>query len=337
MAKKALRVAVVGVGAAAQVSHIPALKKGDGVELVALCDPDEEKAARVAQRYGVPQTVERIDDLLKDDALDALVICTPNYLHAPMAIAALQAGKHVMVERPLARNAAEAEKMVQAAKKADRVLMCALSHRFRADSQILKKFVDGRELGRVFYAKAGWLRQRANWKPEDWRDKKRVAGGGVLLDLGVQMLDLTLWILGDPGVESVTASAHFPPQSEVEDSLSAFLRLVGGSTLTLEVTWGLLMEKDFAYCNLFGEHGAALWNPLRMHRAMHGSLVNVTPAMDSPRNVYKQGAEAQLAQFIDCARKGTAPAGSLQEALLVMHLVDAIYRSAETGREVKLG
>ena len=337
MAKKAVRVAVVGVGAAAQVSHIPALKKAEGVELVALCDRDEEKAARVAQRYGIPQAVETIDELLRDDALDALVVCTPNYLHAPMAIAALQAGKHVLVERPLARNAAEAEKMVAAAKKADRVLLCALSHRFRSDSQILKKFVDGKELGRVFYAKAGWLRQRANWKPEDWRDKKRVAGGGVLLDLGVQMLDLSLWILGGHEVESVTASAHFPPQTEVEDSLSAFLRLQGGSTLTLEVTWGLLMEKDFAYCNLFGEHGAALWNPLRMHRAMHGSLVNVTPAVDSARNVYKQAAEAQLGYFVDCVRKGSVPASAMQEALLVMRLVDAIYRSAESGREVKLG
>ena len=337
MAKKAVRVAVVGVGAAAQVSHIPALKKSDGVELVALCDRDEEKAARVAQRFGIPRAVETIDELLRDDALDAIVVCTPNFLHAPMAIAALQAGKHVLVERPLARNAAEAEKMVAAAKKADRVLLCALSHRFRSDSQILKKFVDGKELGKVFYAKAGWLRQRANWKPEDWRDKKRVAGGGVLLDLGVQMLDLSLWILGGREVESVTASAHFPPQTEVEDSLSAFLRLQGGSTLTLEVTWGLLMEKDFAYCNLFGEHGAALWNPLRMHRAMHGSLVNVTPAVDSARNVYKQATEAQLGYFVDCVRKGSAPASANHEALLVMRLVDAIYRSAESGREVKLG
>jgi len=107
--------------------------------------------------------------------------------------------------------------------------------------------------------------------------------------------------------------------------------------LTLEVTWGLLMEKDFAYCNLFGEHGAALWNPLRMHRAMHGSLVNVTPTVDSPRNVYKQAVEAQIASFVDAVRKGSPSPSSVQEALTVMRLVDAIYRSAETGREVKLG
>ncbi len=337
MPKKALRMAVVGVGAAAQVSHIPAIKRMDGVDLVALVDRDEEKAGRVAQRFGVGRVVESIDDVLRDEDLDALVVCTPNYLHAPMAVAALEAGKHVLCERPLARNAAEAEKMTQAAKKAGRTLMCALSHRFRADTQILKKFVDGHELGRVFYTKAGWLRQRAGWAARELRDRKRVAGGGVLMELGVQILDLALWILDNPAVESVDASAHYPGQAEIEDSVIAFLRLAGGSTLTLEVTWGLLMEKDFPYCNLFGESGAALWNPLRMHRAMHGSLVNVTPTVDTPRNLYKQATEAQLAHFVDSVRKGTTPIGTGQEALAVMRLVDAIYKSAEGGREVKLG
>lgn len=337
MSKKVVKVAVVGAGGAAQVSHLPAAKRMPGVEVVALCDRDEEKAARVAQRFGIPRALENVDELLRDDELDALIVCTPNFLHAPISIAALESGKHVLCERPLARNAAEAEKMAQAAKRAGRVLMCALNHRFRADTQILKKFVDGRELGRVFYTKAGWLRQRAGWNSGEWRDRKRVSGGGVLMDLGVQMLDLSLWILGNPGVESVTASAHRPPQAEVEDSLSAFLRLESGGTLTLEVTWGLLMEKDFAYCNLFGEGGAALWNPLRMHRAMHGSLVNVTPEVDSPRNVYKQSVENQLAHFVDAVRKGTTPVASVQEALAVMRLVDAIYKSADSGREVRLG
>jgi len=337
VAKKQIRVAVVGVGATAQVNHIPALKKSEGADLVALCDRDEEKAARVAQRYGVPHSVETLDELLRDDELDAIVVCTPNYLHAPMAIAALQAGKHVLVERPMARNAAEAEKMAQAAKKSDLVLMCSLAHRYRADAQILKKFVDGKELGRVFYAKAGWLRQRSNWKPEDWRDKKRETGGGVLLDLGFQMLDLSLWMLGHPAVDSVTASAHFPPQTQVEDSLCAFLRLETGAMLTLEVTWGLLMEKDFAYLNLFGSGGAALLNPFRVHKGMHGTLVNVTPALDTARNQYKQSIESQIDHFADALRKGNKPMGEAEEILPVMELMDAIYRSADQGKEVKLG
>lgn len=339
MAKKTLKAALVGVGVAGQVSHIPAWKKLEGVELVALCDRDLEKAQRVAQRFGVPTATTDFDAVLADDEIDIVDVCTPNYLHAPLAIAALESGKHVLVERPIARNASEAEKMVKAADKADRVLACALAHRYREDTRILKKFVDRGELGDVFYAKSGWLRQRTDWRTEEWRQQKQVSGGGVLLDLGVQMLDLTLHILGQPKVESVSASAHRAGKAEVEDSLVALVRLAGGCVLNLEVTWGLLMEKDFAYVNLFGQSGAALWNPLRIHKGMHGSLVNVTPTVDSPRNVYKQAIEAQIESFADSVRKGqAAPAiATAREVLEVMRVVDAIYRSAEQGREVRLG
>ncbi|MGH7724603.1 MAG: Gfo/Idh/MocA family protein [Candidatus Eiseniibacteriota bacterium] len=336
MAKKVLKAALVGVGVAGQVSHIPAWKKLEGVELVALCDRDQEKALRVAQRFGVPVATSNFEDILADPEIDVVDVCTPNYLHAPLAIAALQSGKHVLVERPIARTAAETEKMVKAADKADRLLVCALAHRFREDTKILKKFVDRGELGDVFYTKAGWLRQRTDWRTEEWRQQKQVSGGGVLMDLGVQMLDLALHILGAPAVESVTASAHRAGKAEVEDSCVALIRLEGGGVLNLEVTWGLLMERDFAYVNLFGQTGAALWNPLRIHKGMHGSLVNVTPAVDSPRNVYKQAIEAQIAHFADCVRKGTAPGATGAEMLEVMRLVDAIYRSAEQGREVRL-
>ena len=336
MAKKVLKAALVGVGVAGQVSHIPALKKLEGVELVALCDRDQEKALRVAQRFGVPTATSNFEEILADPDIDLVDICTPNYLHAPLTIAALESGKHVLVERPIARNASEAEKMVRAAEKADLILMCALNHRFREDTKILKRFVDRGELGDVFYTKTGWLRQRTEWRNEEWRSQKQVSGGGVLMDLGVQMLDLSLYILGSPKVESVSASAHRAGKAEVEDSLVALLRLAPGGVVNLEVTWGLLMEKDFAYVNLFGQSGAALWNPLRIHKGMHGSLVNVTPAVDSARNVYKQSIEAQIAHFADCVRRGTTPMASGAEMLEVMRLVDAIYRSAEQGREVRL-
>jgi predicted dehydrogenase len=337
VAKKALKAALVGVGVAGQVGHIPAWKKLEGVELVALCDRDIEKATRVAQRFGVPLATSNFEDILGDPEIDLVDVCTPNFLHAPLTVAALESGKHVLVERPIARTAAEAEKMVRAAEKAERHLACALSHRFREDTKILKRFVDRGELGDVFYSKTGWLRQRTDWRTEEWRQQKSVSGGGVLMDLGVQMLDLALYVLGNPKVESVSASAHRAGKAEVEDSLVALLRLEGVGVLNLEVTWGLLMEKDFAYLNLFGQSGAALWNPLRIHKGMHGSLVNVTPAVDSPRNVYKQALDAQIAHFAECVRKGTTPNATGAELLHVMRLVDAIYRSAEQGKEVRLG
>src|SRR5206468_5110443 len=134
---------------------------------------------------------------------------------------------------PIARNAAEAEKMVRAAEKSGRALMCALNHRFREDTRILKRFVDRGELGDVFYTKTGWLRQRTDWLKDEWRSQKQVSGGGVLMDLGVQMLDLTLYVLGNPKVESLSASAHRAGKAEVEDSLVALLRLEGGGVVNL--------------------------------------------------------------------------------------------------------
>jgi predicted dehydrogenase len=337
VARKTLRIALVGVGAAAQVSHIPVLKRMEDLELVALCDRDAEKAARVAQKFSIPSSTNRLDDLLADDTIDAIDICTPNFLHAPMATAALESGKHVLCERPLARGADEARQMAKAAAKADRILMCSVAHRFRADAQLLRRFVEKGDLGQIFYAKAGWLRLRTQWDSDEWRRQKRESGGGVVLDLGFQMLDLSLWVLGNPKVESVTASVHRQKKGEVEDSATAFLRLEDGATLTLEVTWGLLMEKDFAYLNLFGSGGAALLNPFRVHKGMHGALVNVTPALDNARNQYKQSIESQLAHFADALRKGQSPMGEAEEILPVMELMDGIYRSAELGKEVKLG
>jgi predicted dehydrogenase len=332
-----LRVGLVGVGAAAQVSHIPALKRIEDLELAWLCDRDPEKASRVAQKFQIARATNRLDDLLSDDSLDAIDICTPNFLHAPMATAALEAGKHVLCERPLARSGEEARQMARAARKADRVLMCAVQHRFRPDAQLLRTFVEKGDLGEIFHSKAGWLRQRTEWDSDEWRRQKRESGGGVVLDLGFQMLDLSLWVLGGPKVESVTAGVHRQRKGEVEDSATAFLRLENGATLTLELTWGLLMEKDFAYLNLFGSGGAALLNPFRLHKGMHGALVNVTPTLDTMRNQYKQSVEAQIAHFAESLRKGQRPMGEAEEILPVMELMDAIYRSAEQGREVKLG
>src|SRR5262245_18686312 len=150
------------------------------------------------------------------------------------------------------------------------------------------------------------------------------------------MLDLSLWMMGGTKVESVTASVHRQKKGEVEDSASAFLRLKGGATLTLELTWGLLMEKDFAYVNLFGSGGAALLNPFRVHKGMHGSLVNVTPNLETSRNQYRQSMDAQIRHFADALRGAKHAMGLAAEIQPVMELMDAIYRSADQGKEVKV-
>jgi predicted dehydrogenase len=332
-----VRVGIVGAGAIAQVSHLPALARIPGVKVVALCDVDPGKAHRVASRFNVPRSTTSFEELASMDELDAVDICLPNHLHAPAALAALKAGKHVLCERPFTRSSKEAGEVVAAAKKAKRVLMSGFNSRFREDVAVLKRFVAGGEIGSVFYAKTGWLLQSSTWSGAGWRKKKQYAGGGVLLDLGVQMLDTTLWLLDLPKVTAVSASAHpHPDQDRMESTASAMLRLSSGGSVTLEVSWSLLMERDFAYVNLFGDKGAALLNPLRLHKEMHGSLVNVTPNLTSPRNTYKLSYENELRHFVECVRTGDKPLSPGEDAVEMLRLLEALYRSVEEGREVEL-
>jgi len=337
-ANKAIRVGLIGSGAIAQVSHLPALSRIPEARVTAICDRDVAKAKRVASRYNVPRVTDTFEELVAMEEVDAVDICLPNHLHAPASIAALQAGKHVLCERPFSRGTKEAEQMVAAAREQGLVLMSGFNNRFREDTVVLKRFVEEGELGKIFHAKTGWLMQAATWSGEGWKKKKRYAGGGVLVDLGIQVLDTALWVLGMPAVESVVASAHpLPVKDEMESTASAYLRLATGTTLTLEVSWGLLMDRDFAYLNLFGEGGAALLNPLRLHKEMHDSLVNVTPNLASPKNAYKQSYELEIRHFLKCVRTGERPDAPGEDALSLLRILEAIYQSALESREVRLG
>jgi predicted dehydrogenase len=195
MAEKT-RIAVVGAGHVAQVAHIPAYRANPDAELVAVVDYDMVKARRIKDQFGFQEAYDDINEMLKKSQVDAVDICTPNYLHAPMAIAALRSGHDVLVEKPFSRNAKEAEQMVAMAEKHDRVLMVAMNNRFREDAQMLQKFVNARELGDVHIVKAGWLRRATDWKDRAWFTERGKAGGGAMLDLGIPLLDLAMWIAG---------------------------------------------------------------------------------------------------------------------------------------------
>jgi predicted dehydrogenase len=334
---KTVRVGIIGAGAVAQVSHFPAYGSLPGVKVTAVCDVDRAKARRVANRYDVARITDSYEELVGMDEVDAVDICLPNHLHVPAALAAIEAGKHVLCERPFSRNSTEAKQIVDAGKKQKLVLMSGFNNRFRDDVQVLKQFVTQEELGEIFYAKTGWLMQAATWSGAAWRKKKKYAGGGVLLDLGIQMLDLALWLLGMPEVDAVSATTHpQPKKEEVESTASAFLRLRSGGTVTLEVSWGLLMERDFAYLNLFGDKGAALLNPLQLHKEMNGSLVNVTPTLSTSVNTYKQSYANEIRHFVDCVRTGARPQSPGEDAVTMLRLLEALYQSAVEGREVRM-
>ena len=330
------RVAVVGCGAQAQLAHIPALKQNPAVELVALCDPDVRKLNHLCALHGVGRHYVDFDDLKEDSEIDAVVIATPNHLHAPMAIGAMQYGKDVLVEMPMGLNSIEVEQMLATAQREKRKLMPGLNARLRPDVQTIKRFVDASELGKLYYCKTGWLQGRESWSLSGWRGQRLRAGGGAFLTLGTTLLDVALLLLAPHKPVSVTGVAHHrSPRAEVEDTAFAMIRFEPDLLLTVEVGWSMLMEKDFTYFNLLGNSGAALLNPTQIHKEMHGHLVNVTPqlsAKDAPGASYRSLINVWVESLI---QEGPAQIAAA-EGLVVSQLCDAFYRSQNTRCEVRL-
>ena len=334
MAQRPLAVGIIGAGQMAQVAHIPAwLRLRPEVQIGVLCDEDKARLKAVAQKHGIPRVATDFEEVLRDGTIDAVDICTPNHLHSPIAVAAFRSGKHVLCERPMARNGREAESMVKAAEKADRVLMCAMNSRFLDEVQLLRRFIQKRELGELFHIKCGWLRRGVGY---GWKAVPAKAGGGAVLDLGVQMLDLALWLAGERQVATVSAQVHRPRPDAVEDSAVMLLRFVDGGVITLEVTWSLNIERDLSYLHAFGTRGAATLSPLRIHKELHGNLVNVTPAMDKPQNRYRTSYDREIEHFDGCVRGREPGLSPGTDGLAIMRLIDAIYASANSGREVVL-
>jgi predicted dehydrogenase len=332
-----VKVAIVGAGHVAQIAHIPAYVNNPRAELVAIVDEDPVKGKKLKNQYGCKSFFEDLTEMLNTVEVDAVDICTPNYLHAPMAIAALRAGRHVLCEKPLARNAAEAKLMVDMAKKSGRFLMVAMNNRFRDDVRMLHTFIQGGELGDVQIAKTGWLRRAEDWHSRGWFTEKGKAGGGALLDLGIPITDIAVWAVGLKNPTRVTCSVYGKTgRRGVEESACAMVHFSGGACLILEVSWNLKTPKDVTYLQVFGSKGGAVMHPLTIHKAMHGHLVNVTPELSLRKNYYKETYKQEIDHFIDCILQNKPPLTTGEEAMAVLRILDAMYESASTQKEVQL-
>lgn len=335
MSKK-LRVGIIGCGTQAQTAYIPALKKNHACEIVAICDPDVRKLNQIGSRFDIKKRYIDFDDLRNDSDIDAVVIATPNYLHAPMAIGAMEYGKDVLCETPLAVDGSEAKAMIETAQREKRKLIPCLNNRLRPDVLTIKRFINGGELGSVYYSKAGWLRGKTEWSLSSWWGERLRAGGGVFLSLGSQILDFALSLLEPLKPVSVIGTSYRREAiAEVEDTAFALLRFPKDLVLTIEVGWSLLLEKDFTYFNIFGDKGAALLNPIQIHREMHGHLVNVTPAL--PEKDFQRASYQLLVDlFVDTILKDIDCPIKSEDALLINQIIDAFYLSANTKKEVAI-
>jgi predicted dehydrogenase len=330
-----LRLGIVGAGAIAQVGHLPALKRVKDVDVVGICDNDLVKARALADRFGIPDAYGDIEELVEYDALDALLICTPNHLHESQITAALAAGVHVFVERPLALTAAGAQKIVKASQKHDRIVMVGANHRYRPDIQQIRSFIQTRELGDLESIRAWWFMARSGRASLGWREKRDQAGGGAMLDLGLSLLDLSLWLAGFPAVERVSAVLPERREKGVEPSGTAMIALAGGGAIHLDASWRFVGPGERFGIAVRAAKGSARINPLTIWRDFHGVAKDVASSGAHSRETpFALSVRAQWAHFVSAVR-GDVPAPALTEQVTLARVMDAIYDSADTGRDVK--
>jgi predicted dehydrogenase len=332
-----LKVGIIGAGAITQVAHLPVLRKLKGVEVVAICDTDLPKSRALASRFQVRDAYSDIEELLEYEKPDAVAICTPNHLHEPHVLASLAKGAHVLVERPLALTAAGAQRILKQAERHDRVLMVGMNHRYRSDVQIVRSFVQSGELGKVESVRGSWHVFRPSRAQLGWRQRRDEAGGGAMLDLGQAVLDLGLWLAGNPTPVRVSACLHGRDGNRgVEHSGSALVVCEEGVSIFLDVTWHHVGEGERFGLGLRASKGTAGINPLHVWKELHGVPTNVVPTGATGReNAFTASYRAEWAHFLAVLRNEAKPFDN-KEQLSIHRVLDAIYKSADEGKDVSL-
>ncbi|MEK4330671.1 Gfo/Idh/MocA family oxidoreductase [Paenibacillus sp. FSL R7-0297] len=357
---KVYRVGVIGCGGIANGKHLPSLSRQDKVQVVAFCDIIKERAESAAEQYGNAEAVVYTDyqELLKDASIDIVHVLTPNDAHAEISIAALEAGKHVMCEKPMAKTAADAKRMAEAAKRTGKKLTIGYDNRFRQDSLYLKKVCESGELGHIYYAKAHAIRRRAVPTWGVFLDEEK-QGGGPLIDIGTHALDLTLWMMDNYKPKVVLGTKYHelaqkkdaanawgpwdPEKFTVEDSAFGMIVMENGATITLEASWALnSLDVDEAKCSLSGtEAGADMKNGLRINGENHSKLYTKEVELGAGGVAFYEGkaekaTDVELRKWIEAIEEDKDPVVTPEQAYVVSRILEAIYESAQTGKAVYL-
>ncbi len=345
MAKK-LRLAVIGLGMGA--GHVRGYQEDGRAEVVALCDLDRKRLERVGKERGVSQLFSDADGMFRSVGLDAVSVAVPNKFHAPLTIAALRRGLHVLCEKPMAMNASQAHRMIDAARQARRNLMINFSYRFSDMSAALKQQVDAGVVGDIYFGRTVWHRRRGIPGLGGWFTNKDLAGGGPLIDLGVHRLDLALWLMGYPEPVSVSGSTHNVIAKEVarrqhksftvEDLACGIVKFANGAVLIVEASWAAnINEPEQMVTTLCGTRGGLVQRNV-------GGWYDFTAEIytEEGGNLFTKKLDQSLApspssysEFISSIVEKRQPSASGEHGLKVMRILDGIYKSAATGREVR--
>ncbi len=356
MGDKKIKIAIIGNGGIARYAHAPAYEKMDNVEIVGTCDVIEERAKEMAERFGASFYCTDYKEIFNIEGLDAVDICTPNLYHSVIAVDALEHGINVFCEKPDAINVKEAERMKAAAEKSGKVLMVMRNNRYMEVSSYVKQFVEDGKMGEVYTARCGWQRRRGVPGKGGWFTTKALSGGGPLIDLGVHMIDLTMWLMGNPTPVAVTgctynkfadnsvsdsSHARFGDKLEnggtfdVEDLAMGFIRFDNGCSMQIEFSWASNVEKEKRFFELRGTKAGAFWSSddrLRIFGEEYGQTVDITPNLQERMS----GHEGNLRHFVDVLLGKVEPMFVPRQGVDMIKILQGFYESAEKGEEIKL-
>lgn len=344
-----IRIGIIGAGNIAQNAHIPSYLKQDDVELVAVCDINEERAKEVAKKYGMKYAVTDFNDLVAIDEIDAVSVCTWNNGHADAVIAAANKGKHILCEKPMAMNTAQAEAMKKAVKENNVTFMMGFVLRFRPDSKVINEMSQAGKFGEIYTAKAGWLRRRGT--PLGWFTDLSKAGGGPVIDIGVHVIDMTWYFMGKPKPISVSAATYskigdyktkgvdrwkaFDTDNlvfETEDSACGMIRFENSATMLFEASYAINGKDTGYYSHIFGTKAGASFDPLMIYGESEDYLVDSMPTFDEKEIAF----DNQIRHFLDCIKEGKGPISTIEDGVQIQRILNGIYESAKLGKEVIL-
>jgi len=368
-----LKVGIIGCGAIAENKHVPAIvANGKKAKLVAVSDVKVERAERVSAIYSKcaneqPKVYTDYRYIIEDKDIDVVHICTPNSTHSEIAVAAMEAHKHVLCEKPIAHSLEAAQKMIDVSRKTGRKLTISHQNRFREDSQAIFQACRNGILGEIYFAKAHALRRKA---VPSWGSftSKKFQGGGPLIDIGVHALDLVLWFMDNYEVKSVTGSVFQkmrdncsgniygpwdPNNYDVEDSAFGFIKMTNGATIFLEASWALNIrnpkEAMTTLCGTLGgaeqfqgEFGPGSYS-YAINTILNDRMVTITPdppyryswrAPKRANELMEEAPQLEFSTWFDAILEDKSPVVLPEQAYTVLMIVDALYKSAETGKTI---
>ena len=352
-----LKLGIIGLGGICRSRHMPTYENNPDVELVAICDILPEKIASFKERFHIGDEVLTFTDyneLLALD-LDFIDICTPNYLHSIIAVAALNRGIHVFTEKPDAVSAEEAQRMMDAAERSGKHLMAMRNNRYRQCAKYMKEFIADGRMGDVYCGRCGWIRRRGIPGKGGWFTTKAQSGGGPLIDLGVHMLDLAIWLMGNPTPVAVSGctytkfadndvsdsihSAYGDKKADgtfdVEDLAMGFIRFDNGACLQVETSWASNIEKEEMFVEFRGTGAGMKFSDLtgmKVFTEEKGRLLDIAPIFEPDTTIHGDN----IRHFIDVLQGRAEPEFLPIQGVNMIKILDAMYRSAAEGREIAL-